>query len=489
MTCPLTGLPDELQIWIIENIQNSGKDGFNTLLNLSSTCYRYRSLLAPIVFHTINLKNTARSAESVLAVANNDSLKHHVKHLDFVGTLAQIDFIADPCGGNEELYCLLEDSKDAKWVYMDDLDAEEVFPTVVSDILSDLRLFPQLTMLTVRFDSDSWWGYARSNFSMLDDLEHINENTRVELLEQKEPYKALMSRTFVALSRNTNHSITALHLRLIPVVLAAYSSLGWFEFLKPIEKCTFTIKGQFNARIHIRGNYNCCPQGSFCEDCGEPPSTSATYGYPVGDTIGYRYFVSKLSQLFFDHLDSVTDLRIIAPDSGPLWHDTLCSLAKHQMPKLRSLYLERVYVCHQLGHFLAAHRDFLEDIVFQDCYGNDTGGCSWGRLLDHLSDAGPTRLQRLEIRPFEEPVFLKSRDSSLPRPGSRIDALDLDVAESLLANDPHLPAFSYAWFDEDGIIEIADYDYAVASIHGDDLKSYYRLLAIVEANRATRSQV
>ncbi|KAF2801829.1 uncharacterized protein BDZ99DRAFT_528044 [Mytilinidion resinicola] len=488
MACPLMGLPDELQLWIIEKLQESGRDGFNGLVNLSSTCSRYRTLLAPTVFHTITLKNTVRSAESVLAVANKNSLAQYVKHLHFIGTLAQIDFIANPCG---DLYGLLEDTKDAAWVSMVELDAKEVFPTVASNILSDLRLFPQLTMLTVSFDSDSWWGHPQSNSSMLTDLEHTDGSSQVEWVEQNVPYRALMSATFVTITRNTNHSITMLHLNLIPILVGAFGSTDWSEFLNPIQSCTVAIKGEFKAR-KIPRDENCC-LARTCDDCQGAQC--------AGATTGYCYFISRLSQCFFEHLDSVTTLRIIASVSGPIWYvSEECGLGGNQLPKLRSLYVERVFVCHELGKFLATRKDVLEEITFQDCYGTvdfdypnypkGVGKCSWHCLLDYLSTANPTRLQSVEIRPLQEPLFLMAMESNLHWPDSGIEAIDLKVAQDLLANDPHRVAFPYAWLEDwDGLLDITDYYESEAFVQGDDVMSYNRLLAIVKANRATRLQV
>ncbi|KAF2801826.1 uncharacterized protein BDZ99DRAFT_528041 [Mytilinidion resinicola] len=90
MACPLVDVPDEIQMLIAHEL---GDDNY-ALINLSRTCTRYRSLLAPTVFHTITLKNTAKSATSVLTVSKSQHAQY-VRKLVFVGTLAMFDFVAD----------------------------------------------------------------------------------------------------------------------------------------------------------------------------------------------------------------------------------------------------------------------------------------------------------------------------------------------------------------------------------------------------------
>ncbi|KAF2804976.1 uncharacterized protein BDZ99DRAFT_544015 [Mytilinidion resinicola] len=158
MTCLLPGLADELQLLIIDAIQDldalddPDTQGYpKTLLNLSTTCSRYRALLQPNLFDTVTLRNTVASAASIQALAVSEYIEN-VKHLQFKGSIdmrklaAVMDGVICSRGGSIGVYKYHQAA------------AAVVFPSPVRDILSNLRLFPNLDTLTLSFGVGlTWW--------------------------------------------------------------------------------------------------------------------------------------------------------------------------------------------------------------------------------------------------------------------------------------------------------------------------------------------
>ncbi|KAF2801825.1 uncharacterized protein BDZ99DRAFT_213925 [Mytilinidion resinicola] len=252
-----------------------------------------------------------------------------------------------------------------------------------------------------------------------------------------------MSETYALISKNRNHSTTDLHLYLIPLALESYLTPDFHDFLSSIETFTIEIEGTTRDLDPKR--------------MGEP--------LYVGARDGYIHFCKKLSSYMFDHLDSVKTVKIVAPKSGPLGFDYYAPLAftANQMPNLSFLSLELVCISVELAAFFAAHKTSLEEIRFRDCYGAfefqdsipKSGMCSWRHLFDHMSDAQPESLGRLEITPWQVPFWAdttqdRSTWSAIDlRYGEGDDALE---AYEILDKNPERPVFAYGSLGyEDGL--------------------------------------
>ncbi|KAF2498223.1 hypothetical protein BU16DRAFT_604258 [Lophium mytilinum] len=404
MACPLFDLPDELQMMIVHELSDDDNDA---LINLSSTCRRYRSLLAPTVFRTITLKNTVTSATSVLAVSKSQHAQL-VSRLTFVGTLAELDFAVDH---DEYRNCTI---KNVAKMVLDDDHLKKIIPRQLYEVLGNLTLFPNLHTLTVGFELGHWPGDPWTDI--------------IDLLDG----------------------------------LCAYSDKG---FDNNADDKKYTRHGQSDP-----------DSIAFCR--------------------GYIRFCENLSEYFFDHLEYAETLNIIAPESGRLGHKDggPLTLNTSHLPHLKFLYLEQIFITGELGTFLLARTDSLEELQFQDCYGtvtnryskNTTGLCAWHRIFDRISDSRPKRLERLEIRPWQATSFQHITRNGPTRPVLSL-VENRSLAHETLESDPERAVFPYGNF-RFGLFRnsfyVCDDSATTEFLNGDDQEAYDRLKVILEANKA-----
>ncbi|MCJ1371814.1 hypothetical protein MMC20_003034 [Loxospora ochrophaea] len=138
MSCPLANLAPELQLTIIDFLLS---EDLAASYALSSTCSFCRYLLAPYIFKSIPLRNTAKSGASVSALARSPHGKH-VKTIYYTGSAP--GRLVEGYRDNDEDY----------W------DTENVFPESVNTVLSNLSEFPSLQTWSIGFffnhNNDHW---------------------------------------------------------------------------------------------------------------------------------------------------------------------------------------------------------------------------------------------------------------------------------------------------------------------------------------------
>ncbi|KAF2499623.1 hypothetical protein BU16DRAFT_535951 [Lophium mytilinum] len=436
MECRLTTLPTELKLLIIEHLQELDDDRLQVVINLSSTCSSFRSLLAPELFHSVTLHNTESSAVLALAAANNH-VAQYVKRLDFKAHLFGM--------------------RTSPYSYF---ATRLLIPKTVRSILRNLKLFPKLDTLSVQFNAQS---FVDVLMDILRDDEPIEEALG---LEKELPWRRLMADAYKLLSENKSHGIKTVLLQdIIPLGVSTFASPDFHKFLSTV----------YHFRISLLG--------------GLPHSNGVARSV---HSPGYHIFVSRLPVYFLNHLDSVRTLSIIASRNGMLgrnrsaWSAKL-PIANIQMPNLESVHLEWTFICEELIQFLTAHVRSLKHISLHNCYGHsrESVGCvTWYGLFDRITDVGPKSLERVDI--------LTPKAEQLIYFSDQYEAKNKEVRE-LQQKDPGRLIFAYGFLSQGMLVE-GTQDSMEASIRGEDGKAHARLMVAVKANRRssrtskTRSQ-
>lgn len=163
-----------------ERERESKRKSRRNLINWSHTCKYFHSLLAPLVFHTVILRNDEKSAASVEAIiAARSGYANHVQELHFIGYAPG----------------------DAKRDDATFRDTENILPEEVKRLLIDLKRFPQLKGLHVEFD------YNFQDFKEWEE-EGVDPEAEIETMEivrereGSEAWRALMVKVWEAISEN-----------------------------------------------------------------------------------------------------------------------------------------------------------------------------------------------------------------------------------------------------------------------------------------------
>jgi hypothetical protein len=349
-----------------------------TVMKLSATCSFYRSLLAPLIFSKIVLRDTQKSGASIMAIAKG-------KHRDVVKEL-YFHFIGS--GGDESSDTGSEASDEPARNFKED----PILPHSVRVILSNLngrdRLFPSLERVTVEFDFNQteWYEHWGEDI-MQEEYESVDKAVEVEC---SDAWRALLCETFEALASNvenegasnshTPHSFSAFKIaNLQPVRISALSSDNWKSLLSNHVK-EFTL--QLLPPVDLAG--------------WEINSCTSTAGW-----------TGNFDEAFFNHLDLCESLVLLPNESAPLGlysgnHYCPLALRPDQMPRLRTLELEYIIVCEELINFVVARKDTLESLVLRDCFASlhplePDDGTRWANLFDELVGARPKNLTRIEV--------------------------------------------------------------------------------------------
>jgi len=450
MSCLLTSLATELQQAIIQQLDRTGDQA--ALHSWSSTCSFYRSLLAPYLYQSLVLRNYEKSASSVHALANSR----------YKGCVEEIRYVA-------EGECTDVD----KWQYWTGetrgefdnseavTDPKEVFPDIVHTVLSNLQSFPHLKALSIDFPVNfkrEDWGFS-FYWEMFDEEETEDE---IQSAEENEGWRALMAKTFDALSQNDKPSIKTLKIeKLYPLELSPFRSEAFHDFLSPLDRFDLSLFGGENG-------------AGWCINCSN----------------GYLEFVSKLDTYFFDHLQNITEFHLRADETGPLGlrgnrHADL-TLRPDQMPLLKSVFLQNIFVSPELVDFLVGHSETLECISFNDCYGGINGeaenGIYWEALFTALSDAKPEELWRFDVLPLDPPYQDMNDHTDL----SETDGVH--ICRTMLEQDPKRRLFAYKILDDKyGMLFDDEGETLQSFLEGDDQKAYDRLMHIVNDNSSRSS--
>lgn len=425
-----------------------------SLLSWSSTCTFYRSLLAPYVFKDIHFRNTRGSSASVIALANSEHCSH-VKTLDLTYTFPYIKDESEEDDVDDETE---DDDKGlTKATYDDD-------PESVCTILSDLGRFPHLQSFSLECCLDQEFEYQADLgiFYMFEDDENTYQATEAEM---NVPWRAQMGRVYTSLVRNTRSPVKVLEIRnLMPREATAWSTPAFQSFLGRLECFKLSLMGGDNGA-----------------------------GWCFNTLDGYTAFPGKLAHFFFNSLTNVTELTFKPDETGPVglvgWRHCDLSLHAKQMPSLKTLFLENIFICPELVEFLVGHADTLERVLLHNCFAGVGGlaenGIYWERLFILWADSNPQALQHVEILPFEN-IF--ENEYGNDKGGEYHE--ELTRTRKMLEEDPNRRHFEYRYLDDKyGIVFRDDPETRSTFFEGHDQQAYDRLMKIVKRNneRYTRT--
>jgi hypothetical protein len=428
MALYLEGLATEIQLEIAD-ILSRRSDGHRDVCEWSSTCSFYRTLLAPYVFETVSLRNDEACATTVLRIAQGPYSKH-VKNLVYTGFASE--FVSDGCD------------------FLDSQTIDTVFPSLVDGILSGLQQFPSLSSLDIRIptDEDKWCVIDGWDVELLSMAEIVAAET-------SEVGRSLMNQTYKSLSRNANHQITALKLTdLQSVEVSTFSSETFHRFLQSIQKFELSTVG-------FENDYQ--------------PNI---YDY-------HLHFVSRLGVFFFDHLYSVQEFVLKANEYAPFgimgWGHASFGLSAHQMPLLKHVHLEWIFICLELVDFLTSKSTTLESVSLHECRGasstnvnpEDENCMPWRVFFRAISNAKPSRMRQFIVSPTNvAPEVLENKFFKAFVP----------EVEEMMQNNPERRMFRYSQADEK-YGWISEDELTIESfLEGEDQEAYEELMEIVHAN-------
>ena len=429
------------------------------LMNWSCTSRYFRSLLAPYIFRKIKLRNDEKSGASVGAVLGG-SQGDLVREIYFLGTIPP--GMTDPDDNNEIDKPLPEGFYKAS-----DEDEEEdeesitvTLPPVVDGLLSDLSRFPNLESLSIGFI----YPYE-CPFDEYYDAEGIMDN---ENPEPARAFKGLMTTTYNTLLRNKSPQLRAVEIRkFVWTFTKPYESQAFHDFLSHVESFSLSVRGGDNGA-----------------------------GWLVNTCDGYLECIAIFDELFFDHLKSATVLTLRAPHEGPIGLEGMrharLALKREQMPALKSLHLEHIFICQELVDFVAGHTDTLEQLTLHDCYSSVNGlqenhAFYWKHFSDALHRADLKRLSHLEIRPYNAPLtFDEEMDRCYNRvPEEREEPDNVQQIPQVLSADKKRRVFAYTMLDDKyGSCFVDEGENEASFERGEDQVAYDRLMAHVNANAA-----
>lgn len=449
----LSSLPTELHLLIIktlrrdEEVAADPKNGKKTgderkeiqdepvqiqhdLINWSSTCSYFRALLAPDIFEAIRLVNDEYSGSSLDALARSPH-NVQVKALHFIGSALG------------DAHC-----EEAAFSNVD-----AILPRSVSAVLGNLQQFPHLERLSIRFDYN-FQIKGEWNDAGVMDLDAEPETPKQVLeAEASTAWRALMSRTYAAVTRNKSHRIKHFEIRqLVWKNVSTFRHASFHDFLGHCEHFTLSIHGE-EAIDHVGANM--------------------TKEYPA--------LMGKLDKCFFDHLAHVTTLSIKAPKEGPLGlrgeggknGNTTLALKAGQMPRLTTLHLDYIMVSPELIDFLIYHKDTLEELRMWNCFAflqpSTSNGIKWSRLFTALVSAAPTQLRRVELAVDGFMIYFTNEQT--------------DQVRTTLQQNPGNTLFPYVIVCEPyGVLCYDEYGSINELLKGNDQRRWNRLMRLVERN-------
>ena len=481
MHCFLADLSDELHLKIIHELlkhdqllhdksmepdphegRQDRDDEFQyhcDLMNWSCTSRYFRSLLAPYIFRNIKLRNDEKSGASVDALLQSPH-GDLVKEIYFLGNIPP--GMADPYDNSKDDEPLPEGFHKVS----DEAEEEEeesitiTLPPVVDKLLSDLGQFVNLESLSIGFT----YPYD-STFDEYYDTEGIMDN---EYPEAARAFEALVTTTYETLLRNKIPQLRAVEIRkFVWTFTEPYESQTFHEFLNPVKHFSLSVRGGDNGA-----------------------------GWCVSTCDEYLEAVARFDEFFFDHLASATSFTLQAPDQGPIGLEGMrhapLALNAQQMPLLKSLRLEFIFICQELADFIASHADTLERLTLHDCNSSvnglqETEPFYWSHFFDALHGADLKQLSHLEIRPHNAPLtFDEAMDRNYNRvPTERAEPENVQQIRQVISTDKKRRVFGYARLsDKYGTCDEDEEENQAAFERGEDQVAFDRLMAHVDANAA-----
>ena len=426
------------------------------LMNWSCTSLYFRNLLAPYIFTSVKLRNDEKSGASVDALLKG---RHGalVKEIYFLGTIPS--GTANPDDSVEDDDALAEKSHKAEKEIGKPVTI--TLPPVVDDILSDLHQFSNLESLSIGFT----YPYE-SVFHEYYDNEGLEMSGKPEAARN---LHELMTKTYNTLLRNKKLRLRAVEIRkFVGFFTDPYESQSFHDFLGHVEHFTLSVRGGDNG-------------AAWCiNTCDE-----------------YLEWVARFDELFFNQLASATTLTLRAPYEGPIglygYRYARLALREEQMPLLKSLNLEHIFICRELVDFVTSHADSLEQLTLHDCNGrrnssqDSNDGFYWNHFFDALRSADLKHLSCLEIRPYNAPLTSEEtyEPPSFPPQTERVEPGNVQQIRRMLNADPRRRVFGYATLDDKyGACDADDEENVAAFERGEDQVAFDRLMGNVNANAA-----
>lgn len=329
-------------------------------------------------------------------------------------------------------------------------------------MLSHLHTFPNLEFLCVEFPyhfaNDGEWK------ERLDLYEDEESDDCVKLEEKEVARRALMAKSWEALIQNEAINLKVLNIRKLgPVKISTFNDHEFHRFLGQFK--------QFNLSIHGH-------------DKGA--------GWDFDDYLRYRAMMSRLDIYFFNHLSSVTELVLQAPEKGPLGLEGLyhvpLALKEDQMPALRIVYLENILIGPELIKFLLGHRTTLESVTLRKCsaqpWENSADyGIPWNEFFDSLKNFDFERLRHFELQHHRVPLTRKERYGE-EEDQAKVPAKVRKIRQ-ILENDESRRLFPYTKTDvKYGIFSEDERENLPRFEGGEDQASYDEFMASLSSSKS-----
>ncbi|KAK3178345.1 hypothetical protein OEA41_000480 [Lepraria neglecta] len=305
------------------------------------------------------------------------------------------------------------------------------------------------TLVEFAYHFDDWDQWEDG----LDLCAEVETEEQVKAAEEEEAWRALMAKTYDALLRNQGIHFKTLDInQLVLKKVYTFNSKLFHDFLSHFERFTLSIRGEDNGA-----------------------------GWKSNKSEEYHALISGLDECFFDHLASVTTLIIKAPKEGPLGLEGMnharLALKKDQMPLLKAVHLEHVFICPELIDFLVGHSKTLERLSLNHCFGGVNGlaenGIHWKQLFDTVYNANPEKLRQIEILPIKLPLT-DAEVWGAPETETEISEEVRD--RQILETDSSRRVFAYTTLDDKYGMLFQDEEENLASfLRGEDQASYERL--------------
>ena len=286
--------------------------------------------------------------------------------------------------------------------------------------------------------------------------------------EAARAFKALITTTYETLLRKKVPQLRVLEIRkLVWTFTEPYESQTFHECLSHVKHFSLSVRGGDNGA-----------------------------GWGVNTCDGYLECVARFDELFFDHLASAISFTLQAPDLGPIGLEGMrharLALKGQQMPLLKFLRLEYIFICQELADFIASHADTLERLTLHECNSSVNGlqenePFYWNHFFDALHGADLKQLSHLEIQSSNASLTLdEATDRSYNHvPTERAEPENVQQIRQVISTDEKRRVFAYATLDDKyGTCYEDDEENQAAFERGEDQVAFDRLMATVNANAA-----
>ena len=415
--------------------------------NLSACCRFLRRLAAPTLYRKIHLRSTDKSGKSLQAVGDSARTAGLVRELNF------------------EAIMTIDDDWDDRLTL-----SEEDFPASTVDVLTHLKRFPNLEVLSVQFklgetEGEDFEGALSAFEQWRNDAGPPRDLNALKRLEETAEWRAVMAKTYDSIADSERPStLTTLELRnLLPSGVSSFNTEPWQAFLRTLK--TF--------RISLHGHEGGC--GS---------SLSTAWGY---------FDLVRNLDLVFSQLANVTELRFVASRYGlpglPGQHHTALPLNVEDMPLLQVLEMQFCFVSERIARFIGSHIKTLKRVRLEDCYSaasdyNTEEHTTWATFLSIIANS----LDAAEDPPLEE-FFISPRKLGKSRWQGGHDGLSVpiqgdeqqvELAWSMSRAEPHRRPFDYAKVDDKyGFLSKEEEQNLNAFLSGHDQAAFDRVMAII----------